>query len=87
MDKKRTNIYTGYINENCLDKENVKNEFNNWIKKNNCIDFEGEIGSLVGDSYRFNDLCDSGDHLHPSKHAYDLMGRLAAKIVGDKNEN
>ena len=24
MDKKRTNIYTGYINENCLDKENVK---------------------------------------------------------------
>ena len=70
-----------------LDKENVKNEFNNWIKKNNCIDFEGEIGSRVGDSYRFNDLCDSGDHLHPSKHAYDLMGRLAAKIVGDKNEN
>ena len=24
MDKKRNNIYTGYINENCLDKENVK---------------------------------------------------------------
>ena len=59
-------------------KENIKNEFNNWIKTQNVIDFGNEIGKLVDGSYQFKKDCDSGDHLHPSKYAYKLMGELAA---------
>lgn len=62
------------------DKELVKNEFNKWILKNKSIDFNNEIGYLDNNEWKFKDLCDSGDHLHPSKHAYKLMGELAAKI-------
>ena len=40
-----------------------------------------EIGEFIDGSYHFKDNCDSGDHLHPSKHAYDLMGKLAANIT------
>ena len=41
----------------------------------------GEIGILINDAYHFNAGCDSGDHLHPSKYAYELMGKLAAKVM------
>ena len=63
-------------------REDIKNEFNNWIVTNlNYIDFGNEIGNLINDEYHFKDKCDSGDHLHPSKYAYDLMGKLAAKTI------
>ena len=65
-----------------LFREDIKNEFNEWILSNpNPIDFNEEIGELINDSYHFKDGCDSGDHLHPSKYAYELMGKLAAKKV------
>lgn len=61
-------------------REVIKNEFNEWIlTTNNPIDFNEEIGEFITDSYHFKDGCDSGDHLHPSKYAYELMGKLAAK--------
>ena len=60
-------------------RENLKNEFNDWLLTNpNVIDFGREIGDLVNNEWKFKDGCDSGDHLHPSKHAYSLMGKLAA---------
>ena len=65
-----------------LNKEEIKNKVNQWIlSKTNTIDFNCEVGELVEDSYHFRDGCDSGDHLHPSKYAYELMGKLAAKKV------
>lgn len=63
-------------------REELKNNFNEYIKSlDNVIDFENEIGEFIDGSYHFKDNCDSGDHLHPSKHAYDLMGKLAANIT------
>lgn len=63
-----------------LFREDIKNKFNEWILNNtNVIDFSNEIGELIEGAYRFKNGCDSGDHLHPSKYAYDLMGKLAAK--------
>ena len=63
-------------------REILKNEFNDYIR-NNCdhIDFEKEIGDLDNNIWKFKDNCDSGDHLHPSKYAYKLMGELAAKKI------
>ena len=64
-----------------IDKENIKNEFNDWIlTNNNVIDFNNEIGENIDGVYHFKENCDSGDHLHPSKFAYNLMGKLASKI-------
>ena len=63
-------------------REEIKNAFNEWIINNlDVIDFEKEIGENIQNEYRFKDLCDSGDHLHPSKYAYELMGKLAAKKI------
>ena len=65
-------------------RENLKNEFNNWIREIVHIDFEKEIGELINGEYHFKDGCDSGDHLHPSKYAYELMGELTAQIIFKK---
>ncbi len=64
-------------------REVLKNKFNDDLRnKYNYIDFEEEIGYLDNDIWKFKDGCDSGDHLHPSKKAYEMMGKLAAlKII------
>ena len=63
-------------------REVIKNEFNDWIMNNtNYIDFNDEVGINIMNEYHFKDGCDSGDHLHPSKYAYELMGKLAAKKI------
>ena len=65
-------------------REELKNEFNFNVRSNyKCIDFEAEIGQNVEGIWKFKDGCDSGDHLHPSKNAYKLMGKLAAKKILD----
>lgn len=64
-------------------REDLKNEVNTWLRKKNVIDFEKEIGRFKDDHYEFLDGCDSGDHLHPSKQAYQAMGMLAAKRMID----
>ena len=67
-------------------REEIKNEFNSWIINNtNFINFEKEVGYLLKKEYHFNEGCDSGDHLHPSKYAYDLMGRLAFEKLYSNN--
>ena len=59
-------------------REELKNSFNDWLlTKPNVIDFGKEIGDLVNNEWKFKEGCDSGDHLHPSKIAYSLMGKLA----------
>ena len=61
-------------------REEIKNEFNTWIlSQNNVVDFNLEVGEFVDGAYHFKQNCDSGDHLHPSKYAYQLMGKLACK--------
>lgn len=63
-------------------REKLKNEFNSWILNNtSAIDFNKEIGYNINNEYHFKENCDSGDHLHPSKYAYKLMGELAAKKI------
>ena len=63
-------------------REELKNDFNNELRLNyEIIDFEKEIGTFNEGIWKFKDNCDSGDHLHPSKYAYKLMGELAAKAV------
>lgn len=62
-------------------REELKNQFNEWLMTLNCIDFNNEIGEIINNNYHFKDKCDSGDHLHPSKYAYSLMGKLAANIT------
>ena len=44
------------------------------------IDFEGAIGECKDSIWHFKDGMDSGDHLHPSKAAYQIMGNLAASV-------
>lgn len=61
-------------------KEEIKNVFNNFIVNYpDSIDFQNEIGYIDNNVWKFKDGCDSGDHLHPSKYAYSLMGKLACK--------
>ena len=66
-------------------RETLKNDFNKLLMDNyECIDFQSEIGFLKDDIWYFKDGCDSGDHLHPSKDAYNKMGNLAAKYIINK---
>lgn len=57
-------------------RENLKNEFNNWLREraplDGCIDFDLAVRD---DEYkeRFKEGFDSGDHLHPSEKAYEAM--------------
>ena len=63
-------------------REIMKNEFNNKLRQiYPTIEFEKEIGEYINNAWHFKDGCDSGDHLHPSKEAYKLMGNLAAKEI------
>ncbi len=63
-------------------RETLKNEFNELLLNNyDTIDFQNEIGIKKDNIWYFKDGCDSGDHLHPSKKAYKLMGNLAANYI------
>lgn len=62
-------------------REELKNKVNFWIRKQSHIDFETEIGQMKDDVHHFLENCDSGDHLHPSKFAYEQMGKLACNIL------
>lgn len=64
-------------------RENLKNEVNAWIRCQNHMDFEAELGTLEEKAYRFKAGNDSGDHLHPSAEGYRKMGAFAAKKLMD----
>lgn len=61
-------------------REEMKNEFNERIRKNNYadgyIDFEKSLRSDRA-PYAFKEGFDSGDHLHPSERAYAAMAEIA----------
>ncbi len=64
------------------EKEIIKNEFNELLINNyDCIDFNKELGIYDSGVWKFKESLDSGDHLHPSKKAYELMGILAANYI------
>lgn len=63
-------------------REILKNDFNDELRKNyDVIDFEKAIGYNLEDVWYFKEGCDSGDHLHPSKLGYRIMGIEAAKKI------
>ncbi len=62
-------------------REVLKNQVNEWILTNRHIDFAEEIGIIKDQISYFKENCDSGDHLHPSSYAYQLMGKLAAEEI------
>lgn len=65
-------------------REELKNEVNNWIRTQAHIDFERIVGIQMKDAYVFKSSFDSGDHLHPSKKAYQAMGEAAATLFSQK---
>ncbi len=59
-------------------REELRGGFNEWLRSlSNCIDFDKE----VCDGLAFAAGMDSGDHLHPSEKAYELMAKLAFKAT------
>ena len=64
-------------------RENLKNEVNHWIRERKNVDFEAELASYRDYHYEFKQGYDSGDHLHPSKEAYQRMGKLMAQRIID----
>lgn len=63
-------------------REKLKNDFNYELKQLfKTIDFASVVGDNINGVWHFKENCDSGDHLHPSKYAYRLMGVLAMKKI------
>lgn len=62
-------------------REILKNEVNHWIQNQRHIDFENIVGEINDGAFHFKKNCDSGDHLHPSKYAYEQMGKLAFQML------
>lgn len=67
-------------------REKLKNEINEWILNQRHIDFAKEIGIEKDETIHFKENCDSGDHLHPSKYAYECMGKLAYQVLMKDDE-
>lgn len=58
-------------------REVMKNEYNEWIRNNtDVIDFDKAVRD-EGRPSAFADGMDSGDHLHPSEKAYEVMAKIA----------
>ena len=57
--------------------EQVRKEFNDWIRKSGTFDGVIDFDKITADPQnpnQFNPLYDSGDHLHPSDDGYKAMG-------------
>lgn len=65
-------------NEN---REQMRQQFNEWLRTSplfcGCIDFDAAVRSVTNPK-AFADGFDSGDHLHPSEKAYEVMAQTAA---------
>lgn len=65
-------------------REEIRKEFNEWLRTSNdfagCIDFDAAVRS-EDIPERFREGFDSGDHLHPSKAAYQAMAKCAADFL------
>jgi len=65
-------------------REDLKNGFNGWLRSLDniagLIDFDRELRDKKNTA-AFAEGMDSGDHLHPSEKAYEIMARLAFKAT------
>ncbi len=63
------------------DREAMRQAFNKWLRTSpifdGCIDFDAAVRSTTNPK-AFADGYDSGDHLHPSERAYEVMAHAAA---------
>ncbi len=62
-------------------REQMRQQFNEWLRTSplfdGCIDFDAAVRSTTQPN-AFAEGNDSGDHLHPSDRAYELMAQAAA---------
>lgn len=65
-------------------RENLKNEFNHWLRTSDlfdgCVDFDKAVRD-ENHPEAFADGFDSGDHLHPSEKAYEAMASCVPEIL------
>jgi len=65
-------------------RENMKNEFNNYIRRcsaaDGIIDFDRAVRD-TDNNKAFALGCDSGDHLHPSAYGYEVMAQAALEYI------
>ena len=68
-------------------REELKNEFNDWLRhttlSDGCIDFDAVVKDCDHPE-AFAAGYDSGDHLHPSAAAYQAMGEAVSQFLSDK---
>jgi lysophospholipase L1-like esterase len=73
-----------------LFREDMKNQFNLWQRTYDgvygCIDFD-KVLRADDNPTAFKQGYDSGDHLHPSEKAYEVMADLAYKVVIKEEKN
>lgn len=63
-------------------REEIKNEFNNWIRSTDAFDGYVDFDAAVRNENHpeaFAEGNDSGDHLHPSEKAYEIMAGTIPK--------
>lgn len=73
-----------------LFREEMKNEFNEWIRNCNCIKGCIDFDLAVRDPAHpacFAEGFDSGDHLHPSNAAYKAMALAAYKAIKNSSHD
>lgn len=67
-------------------RETIRNEFNEWLRTeaafSGCIDFDMAVRNPENTA-EFKAGYDSGDHLHPSEQAYEVMAKIV--LLGEKN--
>lgn len=69
-----------------LFREDMRTEFNNWIRKTDLIDGIIDFDEALRDPDNvraFKKEYDSGDHLHPSALGYKKMAEVAYKVLGE----
>ncbi|MBO5473020.1 MAG: lipase [Lachnospiraceae bacterium] len=68
-------------------REELKNEFNDWLRhtalSDGCIDFDAVVRDCDHPE-AFAQGYDSGDHLHPSQAAYQAMGEAASQFLAGR---
>lgn len=68
-------------------REELKNDFNNWLRhtalSDGCVDFDAVVRDCEHPE-SFAAGYDSGDHLHPSAAAYQAMGEAASQFLSAK---
>lgn len=68
-------------------REALKEEFNHYLRHTSCVEGCVDFDRIVRDQAqpaRFASGYDSGDHLHPSRSAYQAMGNAACQFLIDQ---